>query len=415
VGQKVNPYGLRLGIINDWRTRWYNEKEFAAYLSEDIKIRRHVINKLSHAGLAKIDIERTEQQVKIVIHAGRPGIVIGKKGAEVDKLRGHLEKLSGKRVRIDIQEVRRPEISAPLIAQNVAQQLEGRVSFRRAMKKAVSQAMAGGVKGVRISSAGRLGGAEMSRTEWYREGRVPLHTLKADIEYGTAEANTKSGKIGVKVWIYHGDVPLRGLSVRHETELDISEENARPMAPRPKRVIEAKLAQVKAEKPVETKPEQATAPGIEATKVAIEVKPIETEKSAESSPKSTKTVKPEVKAAKAEVKPKTAAKAPAAAKVPAKKSEDKPAAKAKPKETVKAAKPAAKKAAAKTTKTTKAASKETAKPAAAAPKKEAKSAAKKPSAAKAPAGKPAMKKEPASAKATAGKPAAKKTAPKKEK
>lgn len=239
MGQKVNPYGLRLGIINDWRTRWYTEKDFAGYLKEDVQIRNHILNNLAHAGLSKIEIERTEQQVKIIVHAGRPGIVIGKKGAEVDKLRSHLEKLTSKRVRIDIQEVRRAEISAPLIAQNIAQQLEGRVSFRRAMKKAVSQAMAGGAKGVRISSAGRLGGAEMSRTEWYREGRVPLHTLKADIEYGTAEANTKSGKIGVKAWVYHGDVPLRGQSIRHEHQEEISEQNARP---RPARNVEPRVA-----------------------------------------------------------------------------------------------------------------------------------------------------------------------------
>ncbi len=388
MGQKVNPYGLRLGIINDWRTRWYNEKEFAAYLSEDIKIRRHMIDKLSHAGLAKIDIERTEQQVKIIVHAGRPGIVIGKKGAEVDKLRGHLEKLTGKRVRIDIQEVRRPEISAPLIAQNVAQQLEGRVSFRRAMKKAVSQAMAGGVKGVRISSAGRLGGAEMSRTEWYREGRVPLHTLKADIEYGTAEANTKSGKIGVKVWIYHGDVPLRGLSVRHETEMDISEENARPMAPRPKRVIEAKLAQAKVEQPAATKPAQTTEPGIEVTEVIVEAAPI-VEKIAE----------PVKVAAKPAAKKATVAK--------------KPAAKAETK--VKAQKPVEKKTVAKTA-TAKAAAKpakaEAKKPAEAKPVKKptAKAAVKKSAAAKTSAPKPAAKK-PAAKKETA----VKKTAPKKEK
>lgn len=278
MGQKVNPYGLRLGIINDWRTRWYNEKEFAAYLDEDIKIRRHIQDKLKHAGLAKVEIERTEQQIKIVIHAGRPGIVIGKKGVEVDKLRNHLEKLTGKRVRVDIQEVRRPEISAPLIAQNVAQQLEGRVSFRRAMKKAVSQAMAGGVKGVRISSAGRLGGNEMSRTEWYREGRVPLHTLKADIEYGTAEADTKSGKIGVKVWIYIGDVDLRGTSIRHDSQPEITDSFIpRPILARPPKKAETA--------------EQKEVPAKEAAKAATVEKPVE---------KAAKTVKtaPTKKAAK---------------------------------------------------------------------------------------------------------------------
>jgi small subunit ribosomal protein S3 len=375
VGQKVNPYGLRLGIINDWRTRWYNEKEFAAYLSEDIKIRRHMIDKLSHAGLARIDIERTEQQVKIVIYAGRPGIVIGKKGAEVDKLRNHLEKLTSKRVRIDIQEVRRPEISAPLIAQNIAQQLEGRVSFRRAMKKAVSQAMAGGVKGVRISSAGRLGGAEMSRTEWYREGRVPLHTLKADIEYGTAEANTKSGKIGVKVWVYHGDVPLRGLSVRHETEMDISEENARPMPPRPKRVIERKEPDAAVKAPV-AKPADVVAPAVKApaaTEPAVEV----TEIIVEAAPVEEKAAKPTAKKEAAAKKP--AVKKPA--KAEAKEAVEATEAKAVKKPTTK--KPAVKKPAAK---------KETAaKPPAKAAT--AKKAADKPAAKKPAAKKPAPKKE----------------------
>lgn len=236
MGQKVNPYGFRLGIINDWRTRWYSEKEYSIYLDEDIKIRRYLIGKLSHAGLSKIEIERTEQQVKIVVYAGRPGIVIGKRGAEVDKLRGDLERLTGKKIRIDIQEIRSPETNAVLVAQNVAQQLESRISFRRAMKKAVSQARQSGVKGIRIASAGRLGGAEMARSEWYREGRVPLHTLKADIEYGFAEANTKSGKIGVKVWIYNGDIPLRGRAVKRDLAEGLEDrETQRPRRERPAR------------------------------------------------------------------------------------------------------------------------------------------------------------------------------------
>lgn len=221
MGQKVNPYGLRLGIINDWRTRWYSEKEYAIYLDEDIKIRRYLEGRIAHAGISKIEIERTEQKVKIVIFAGRPGIVIGKRGAEVDRLRNDIEKMTGKKIRIDIQEVLNPEKDAVLIAQNVARQLEGRISFRRAMKKAVSGAMSSGVKGIKISSSGRLGGAEMARSEWYREGRVPLHTLKANIDYGFAEANTKSGKIGVKVWIYLGDVPLRGRAIiRDQKKID---------------------------------------------------------------------------------------------------------------------------------------------------------------------------------------------------
>lgn len=377
MGQKVNPYGFRVGIINDWRTRWYTEKDFAAYLHEDIKIRRHVIKNLSHAGLSKIEIERTEQQVKIVIHAGRPGIVIGKKGAEVDKLRTNLEKLTGKRVKIDIQEVRRPEISAPLIAQNIASQLEGRVSFRRAMKKAVSQAMQGGVKGIKIASAGRLGGAEMSRTEWYREGRVPLHTLKADIEYGTAEANTKSGKIGVKVWVYLGDVSLNGRSIRHENrDQDIMEENARPRPPRPmgkprEAAPTQKISvadQMQAEKRYKEAHAAATAT------VAKETPVVETE-AKKPVVKKTAEVASEPKAPRKDVKA-TEVKAeakPVAEKKPAVKKEAAP--KAEKKETVPAAekKPAAKKPAAK-------------KPTAAA----------KPAAAKKPAvKKPAVKKAPA--------------------
>jgi small subunit ribosomal protein S3 len=317
VGQKVNPYGLRLGIINDWRTRWYTEKDFAAYLKEDIAIRRHIIAQLSHAGLSKIDIERTEKQVKIAIHAGRPGIVIGKKGAEVDKLRNHLDKLTGKRIKIDIEEVRHPETSAPLIAQNIAQQLEGRVSFRRAMKKAVSQAIQGGAKGVRISSAGRLGGAEMSRTEWYREGRVPLHTLKADIEYGTAEANTKSGKIGVKVWVYHGDVPLKGRSIRHVHQEDLTEANARPSMPERKFTARKKEQAPSASAPVSVSEQMAADKRLaDAAKAATTVESKPAEKPAEATA-------PEAKAAAK----KPAAKKPAVKKSPAAKAEAKPASK----------------------------------------------------------------------------------------
>lgn len=232
MGQKVNPFGFRLGIINDWRTRWYSEKNYASHLAEDIQIRRYLTGKLFRAGISKIEIERTEQQVKIIIYAGRPGIVIGKKGAEVDKLRADLEAMTGKRIRIDIQEVVSPEADAKLIAENVAQQLMSRISFRRAMKKAVQAAMLSGVKGIKISSAGRLGGTEMARTEWYREGQVPLHTLRADIDYGIAEANTKSGKIGVKVWIYKGEVlpaeKVKEEKVEEKEEATKKKEKAEP-------------------------------------------------------------------------------------------------------------------------------------------------------------------------------------------
>ncbi len=206
MGQKVNPFGLRLGIIKNWHSRWYSEKDFAKYVKEDLRIREYITEKLSRAGIAHVEIERAGDRIQIDIHTARPGIVIGKKGAEVDLLRKDLEKITQKQVQVNIQEVKRPEIDANLIAQNIAEQLAGRISFRRAMKRAVSAAMRAGAKGVRVSCAGRLGGAEMARREWYREGQVPLHTLRADIDYGFAEAHTTFGRIGVKTWIYKGEV-----------------------------------------------------------------------------------------------------------------------------------------------------------------------------------------------------------------
>lgn len=265
MGQKVNPYGLRLGIINDWRTRWFSEKEYASHLKEDIRIRRYLISKLFHAGISKIEIERTEQQVTIIIYAGRPGIVIGKKGAEVDKLRHDLETITKKRVRIDIQEVENPETDAALVAQNVARQLESRVSFRRVMKKALGAAMSGRVKGIRISCAGRLGGAEMSRTEWYREGQVPLHTLRADIDYGIAEANTKSGKIGVKVWIYRGEIIPLKKEVEGKKEEKVEEKIEEKVEEKVEKKAEAKVEE-KIEAKVEEKVEKKKAKKKEAKK-----------------------------------------------------------------------------------------------------------------------------------------------------
>jgi small subunit ribosomal protein S3 len=206
VGQKVHPIGFRLGILTRWESNWYAEKDFSKLLHEDLKIRRYIKKKLYHAGISKISIERTADKVRVNIHASRPGIIIGKRGTEVDVLRKDLVKITPREVFINIKEVRKPEMDAQLVSESVALQLERRVTFRRAMKKAVSSAMKFGSKGIKITCAGRLGGAEMARTEWYREGRVPLHTLRADIDYGQAEARTTYGKIGVKCWVFRGEV-----------------------------------------------------------------------------------------------------------------------------------------------------------------------------------------------------------------
>jgi small subunit ribosomal protein S3 len=206
LGQKVNPLGLRLNITRTWDSIWYADKEYSTYLIEDQKIKKFLKNRLQHAGLSKVKIERTGEQVRIKLFTARPGIVIGKKGAEIEILKKELEKLITRKVTLDIQEVRRPEADAQLVAENIAQQLIRRIAFRRAMKKAVSSALRFGVQGIKISCSGRLGGAEMSRCEWVREGRVPLHTLRADVDYAVAEANTTYGIIGVKVWIFNGEV-----------------------------------------------------------------------------------------------------------------------------------------------------------------------------------------------------------------
>jgi small subunit ribosomal protein S3 len=206
MGQKVHPHGFRLGISTDWKSRWYADKLYKDYIAEDVRIRKMMAKGLERAGISKVDIERTRDRVRIDIHTARPGIVIGRKGAEADRIRGDLEKLTGKQVQLNILEVKSPESDAQLVAQGVAEQLSSRVSFRRAMRKAMQSAMKNTlVRGIRVQVSGRLGGAEMSRTEFYREGRVPLHTLRANIEYGFFEARTTFGRIGVKVWIYKGD------------------------------------------------------------------------------------------------------------------------------------------------------------------------------------------------------------------
>jgi small subunit ribosomal protein S3 len=210
MGQKVHPYGFRLGIHTDWKSRWFSEKDYKEYLVADLRIREYLLGELPHAGISRIDIERTRERVRIDCHTARPGIVIGRRGSEAERLRSRLEQMESKihgkptDVRLNIVEVKQPELDAQLIAQGVAEQLVSRVSFRRAMKKAVGTAMRHGAKGVRVQCGGRLGGAEMSRTEWYIEGQMPLHTLRADIDYGFAEARTTFGRIGVKVWIYKG-------------------------------------------------------------------------------------------------------------------------------------------------------------------------------------------------------------------
>lgn len=210
MGQKTHPIGNRIGIIKTWDSRWYAKRGYSEQLLEDIEIRRNLKQRLYHAGVPKIEIERTAQNIRIIIHTARPGIIIGKKGAEVEKLRKELKEITGKEISIDIKEIRKPEVNAQLVAENIALQLEKRVAFRRAMKKSVASALRFGTLGVKIACSGRLAGAEIARTEWYREGRVPLHTFRADIDYGFAEARTTYGVIGVKVWMYHGDILPEG-------------------------------------------------------------------------------------------------------------------------------------------------------------------------------------------------------------
>ncbi|MEJ5358933.1 MAG: 30S ribosomal protein S3 [Desulfobacterales bacterium] len=206
MGQKVNPIGLRLGIVKTWESRWFGGRNYARYILEDYRLRQFIKKKLYHAGVSRIEIERSAKRIRLRIFTARPGIVIGKKGAEIALLKKDLEKLTAHEVLIDIQEIRKPEVDAQLVAENVAMQLERRVAFRRAMKRAVQSAMRFGALGIKVICSGRLGGAEIARTEWYREGRVPLHTLRADIDYGQAEAKTTYGVVGVKVTIFKGEV-----------------------------------------------------------------------------------------------------------------------------------------------------------------------------------------------------------------
>ena len=206
MGQKTHPYGFRLGVIKTWKSKWYEDKQYAKWLHEDLRLKKQIRKKFAHAGIADIEIERAANKAKVVIHTSRPGIIIGKRGAGVEQLRTDMQKLTENELFVDIQEVRKAETNAKLVAENIATQLERRVAFRRAMKKAVSTAMKFGVKGIRVNAAGRLGGSEIARAEWYREGRVPLHTLRADIDFGEATAHTTAGTVGIKCWIFKGEI-----------------------------------------------------------------------------------------------------------------------------------------------------------------------------------------------------------------
>jgi small subunit ribosomal protein S3 len=241
MGQKVNPYGFRLGITTDWKSRWFSDKEYTDYLIEDWKIRDLLMRDLPHAAISRVEVERTRDRLRIDVHTARPGIVIGRRGAEADRLRAALAKMTGNnKVQLNIQEIKQPELDAVLIAQGVADQLAGRVNFRRAMKRAVQNAQKAGAQGIKVQCSGRLNGAEMSRTEWYLEGRVPLHTLRADIDYGFREARTTYGRIGIKVWLYKGDI----LPYKITTDDKATREAAMAVGettggPRPRRVVSA--------------------------------------------------------------------------------------------------------------------------------------------------------------------------------
>ena len=249
MGQKVNPYGFRLGVTTDWKSRWFADRqEYADNVIEDWKIRDYLMTQLPHAAISRIEVERTRDRLRIDVHTARPGIVIGRRGAEADRLRAGLSKITGNnKVQLNIQEIKQPELDAALIAQGVADQLAGRVAFRRAMKRAVQNAQKAGALGIRVQCSGRLGGSEMARTEWYREGRVPLHTLRADIDYGFREAKTTYGRIGVKVWLYKGDI----LPYKSQLEDKITREAAMAVGetsgtPKPRKVVSSAAARRRA-------------------------------------------------------------------------------------------------------------------------------------------------------------------------
>jgi small subunit ribosomal protein S3 len=232
MGQKVHPESIRVGYIHDWKSNWFNERHFSDYLNEDMQIRQHIVGRLAHAGLSDITIRKNATEVEVNIHTARPGIVIGKSGSEVDLLRRDLHRITGKQVKVNILEIKRPELDARLVAQSIAEQLQNRVAFRRAMKRALTSAMRSGAKGVKVQVSGRLGGAEMARTEGYSDGRVPLHTLRADIDYGFHEARTTFGRIGVKCWINKGEIMPEGYSGADLTIMDEPAPQVPERAPR---------------------------------------------------------------------------------------------------------------------------------------------------------------------------------------
>src|SRR6187431_2139359 len=238
MGQKVNPYGFRLGVTTEWKSRWFaSRSDYSKFIIEDWKIRDLLMGDLPHAAISRVEVERTRDRLRVDVHTARPGIVIGRRGAEADRLRGRLAEITGNnKVQLNIQEIKQPELDAALIAQGVADQLAGRVAFRRAMKRAVQNAQKAGAQGIRVQCSGRLGGSEMARTEWYREGRVPLHTLRADIDYGLREAHTTAGRVGVKVWIYKGDIlPYKKLNedkIAREAAMAVGETSGQGAGPR---------------------------------------------------------------------------------------------------------------------------------------------------------------------------------------
>ena len=279
MGQKVNPHGFRLGITTEFKSRWYADKLYKDYVKEDVQIRRMMSKGMERAGVSRIEIERTRDRVRIDLHTARPGIVIGRRGMEADKLRIELEKLTGKQVQLNILEVKNPEIDAQLVAQGIAEQLAARVSFRRAMRKAMQTALKSGAKGIRVQCGGRLGGAEMSRSEFYREGRVPLHTLRADIDYGFYEAHTTFGRLGVKVWIYKGEV-IHSRAEREAAALAAArapktDRPRRPARPAPREVTTSNVAPRAAAPVAAPAVAVVEAPVVEAPSVVAETPAVE--------------------------------------------------------------------------------------------------------------------------------------------
>ena len=275
MGQKVHPYGLRIGIVNNWKSRWIADKEYPDLVQEDIRIRRYLTERLSNAAVSKIEIERKAKETSVDVYTARPGIVIGRKGSEVDRIRDDLINMCGHDISVNIIEVPVPDLDATLVAQNIAEQISGRVSFRRAMKKAVSNTMRLGAQGIKVQCSGRLGGAEMSRSEWYREGRVPLHTLRADLDYGFVESKTTFGRIGVKVWIYKGEVSGKREEQLMPASLGSARPRRRPPAGEPEPPAEVVIVEAPAEETAEV--EAAAAVEAEPAEPAGEEAPEQTE------------------------------------------------------------------------------------------------------------------------------------------